>query len=301
MGSGMRVVGMLRGLALAGGALAGGVPAGGVLAGAALFGGGLAGGVLTGSALAQQPPADANALARSLANPLARITTISSELRLAAGQGQGRHGLVNQFTVIKPFELPQSWAVITRTNLPISITQYSREYVGLADIAFGAFLVTPPRSNLYAGVGVTSSLPAATRAGLGSRNWEAGPAAAFGYQDGAISTGLLLGQRWTLGGPAGVTRTTRSVLQGQFSFGLGDGWNTGVSTDTRYDWEAKGRFRWTVPVTFSLGRVLTFSDDRAVQIGGLVTHYALTGGPQRAVWEVGLNLGAVVSNGFLFR
>lgn len=253
------------------------------------------------AAAAQQPPADANALARSLANPLARITTVSSEIRLAAGQGAGRHGLVNEFTAIKPFELPQSWAVITRTNLPVSLMQGSRDYVGLADIGFGAFLVTPPRDNLYAGVGVTASLPTANRAGLGSRNWEMGPAAAIGLQNDTISTGILLSQRWTLGGPAAATRTTVSVLQGQFSIGLGDGWSTGVSTDTQYDWEATGRHRWTVPLTASLGRVFTFSDDRAVQLGGLVTHYALPGGPQRAVWEVGLNLAVVVPNGFLFR
>ncbi len=256
---------------------------------------------LAGSAAAQQAPADANALARSLANPLARITTVTSEIRLAAGQGQGRHGLVNEFTAIKPFELPQSWAVITRTNLPISLMQASRDYVGLADIGFGAFLVTPPRNNLYAGVGLTTSLPAATRAGLGSRNWETGPAAAIGYQDDAISAGLLLSQRWTLGGPSAATRTTLSVLQTQFSFGLGEGWTTGVSSETHYNWEESGRLRWTLPITFSLGRVFTFSDDRAIQIGGLVTHYALTGGPPQAVWEGGLNVAVVVPNGFLFR
>ena len=55
-----------------------------------------------------------------------------------------------------------------------------------------------------------------------------------------------------------------------------------------------------MPVTASLARVFTFSGDRAAQIGGPVTHYAATGGPQRAVWEVGLNVAVVVPSGFLF-
>jgi hypothetical protein len=252
-------------------------------------------------ARAQQPAADPSAIARSLANPLARITTLSTEIRLAAGMGEGRNGLVNEITLVKPFELPNSWAVITRGTLPISLMQDSRNYVGLGDLGLGAYVVTPPRGALYAGAGVVASLPSANRRGLGSRNWEFGPSAAVGDQSDVITAGVLGSQRWTLGGPDAGPRTTLTVLQGQFSFGLGDGWSTGLSTETHYDWEAAGRQRWTVPITFTLGRVFTFNNDRAVQLGGLVTHYAMPGGAQQAVWEVGLNLAVVIPNGYFFR
>ena len=92
-----------------------------------------------------------------------------------------------------------------------------------------------------------------------------------------------------------------TALRSQIAVGLGDGWSAGVDGEIDYDWEGTGRFRWTVPVSLTLSRVFTFSDARALQIGGLITHYALTGGPQRAVWEFGLNLTFVVPPGYFFR
>jgi hypothetical protein len=246
-------------------------------------------------------PLSANTIGRSLANPLARLTTISTELRLAAGMGDGRHGLVNETVLVKPFELPDSWAIITRAALPVALVENSRSYVGLTDATLAAYLVTPPRGPWYAGVGPTMSLPTANRPGLGSRNWELGPAAAFGYQSESITSGILVSQRWTLGGASAGPRTTLSVLQGLFSFSVTEDWSAGISTETHYDWEGHGRQRWTVPITLSLGRVFTLGNDRAVQVGGLATHYIMPGGPQRAVWEFGLNLAFVVPNGFLYR
>ena len=256
---------------------------------------------MAAGAVAQQAPEDPNVLARSLANPLARETSLSTEVRMAAGQGLGRHGLVNDVTLTKPFALPQSWAIITNTILPTTIIQNSAEYRGLGDANIAAVLVAPPRDNVFVGAGVDTFLPSATRAGLGARNWAAGPLVGVGYQDDVNAAYLGLSQRWTLGGPTGQTRTTSTSLRSQFSAGLGDGWSAGVNGEAHYDWEGTGRARWTVPVSLTLSRVLTFSDDRALQIGGLITHYAMTGGPQRAVWEFGLNLTFVVPRGYFLR
>jgi hypothetical protein len=256
---------------------------------------------LAGGAVAQQAPEDPNAVARSLANPLASVTSLSTEVRMAAGQGLGRQGLVNEVTLTKPFALPQSWAIITNTILPTTIMQNSAEYRGLGDASIAAVLVAPPRDNVFVGAGVVASLPSATRAGLGARNWSAGPVVAVGYQGDVITGNLKLLQGWTLGGPVGQTRTTLTSLRSQFSVGLGDGWSAGVNAEADYDWEGTGRARWTLPVSLTLGRVFTFSDARALQIGGLITHYAMTGGPQRAVWEFGLNLTFVVPRGYFLR
>lgn len=43
--------------------------------------------VLAGAAAAQQAPQDPNALARALANPVANVASLATEIRLAAGQG----------------------------------------------------------------------------------------------------------------------------------------------------------------------------------------------------------------------
>jgi hypothetical protein len=145
---------------------------------------------LAGGAAAQQAPEDPNALARTLANPLASVTSVATEVRLAAGQGLGRQGLVNDVTLTKPFELPQSWAVVTNTLLPTTAMQHSREYRGLGDMNVAAVLVAPPRDNLFVGAGVVTQLPSATRAGLASRNWAAGPVAAVGYQGDVISANI---------------------------------------------------------------------------------------------------------------
>jgi len=256
---------------------------------------------LAGGAVAQQAPGDPNVLARSLANPLASVTSLSTEVRMAAGQGLGRHGLVNDVTLTKPFELPQAWAIVTNTVLPTTIIQNSAEFRGLGDANIAAVLVAPPRDNVFVGAGVVTVLPSASRAGLGARNWASGPFVGVGYQDDVISANLKLSQGWTLGGPAGQTRTTLTALRSQFSAGLGDGWSAGVNGEADYDWEGTGRARWTVPVSLTLSRVLTFSDDRALQIGGLITHYAMTGGPQRAVWEFGLSLTFVVPRDYFLR
>ena len=256
---------------------------------------------LAGGAAAEQAPEDPNQLALTLANPLASVNSLTTEVRLAAGQGGGRQGLVNDVTLTKPFELPQSWAIVTNTLLPTTIMQNSNEYWGLGDMNVAAVLVAPPRDNVFFGAGVVTQLPSATRAGLASRNWAAGPVIAAGYQGDVISASLKLSQGWTLGGPTGQTRTTLTALRSQIAVGLGDGWSAGVNGELDYDWEGTGRSRWTVPVSLTLSRVFTFSDARALQIGGLITHYALPGGPQRAVWEFGLNLTVVVPQGYFFR
>jgi hypothetical protein len=92
-----------------------------------------------------------------------------------------------------------------------------------------------------------------------------------------------------------------TALRSQFSAGLGNGWSAGVNGDAEYEWEGTGRARWTVPVSLNLNRVFTFGDAQALQIGGLITHYAMTGGPQRAVWEFGLNLTFVVPQDYFLR
>ena len=257
--------------------------------------------VLAADAVAQQAPEDPNALARTLANPLASETSLTTEVRMAAGQGLGRQGLVNEVTFTKPFALPQSWAIITNTVMPTTIRQNSAEYWGLGDSNVAAILVAPPRNNVFVGAGVVTVLPSATRADLGARNWVAGPLFGVGYQDDVISAYLRLSQRWTLGGPTGQTRTTLTALRSQFSAGLGNGWSAGVNGDAEYEWEGTGRARWTVPVSLNLNRVFTFGDAQALQIGGLITHYAMTGGPQRAVWEFGLHLTLVVPRGYFMR
>ena len=164
-----------------------------------------------------------------------------------------------------------------------------------------AALVAPPRNNVFVAAGVVTQLPSATRVGLAPRNWAAGPLAVVGYQGDVISANLKLSHGWTLGGPTGQTRTTLTALRSQISVGLGDGWSAGVNSEMDYDWEGTGRARWTVPVSLTLSRVLTLSNARALQIGGLITHYALPGGPQRAVWEFGLNLTFVVPRGYFLR
>jgi hypothetical protein len=257
--------------------------------------------MLACGAAAEQAPEDPNELARMLANPLASVNSLTTEVRLAAGQGPGRQGLVNDVTLTKPFELPQSWAIVTNTLLPTTIMQNSNAYWGLGDANLAAVLVAPPRNDMFFGAGVVTALPSATRAGLGARNWAAGPVIAGGYQGDVISANLKLTQGWTLGGPTGQTRTTLTALRSQISLGLGDGWSAGVNGEMDYDWEGAGRSRWTVPVSLTLSRVFTFSDARAFQIGSLITHYALPGGPHRAVWEFGLNLTFVVPQGYFFQ
>jgi len=256
---------------------------------------------LAGGAAAEAPPEQPNAMALTLANPLASVNSLTTEVRLAAGQGLGRQALVNDVTLTKPFELPQSWAVVTNTILPMTMMQHSNEYWGLGDMRVAAMFVAPPRDNVFVGAGVITQLPSATRAGLASRNWAAGPVLVSGYQGDLISASLKLTQGWTLGGATGQTRTTLTALRSQFSVSLGNGWSAGVNGEADYDWEGTGRARWTLPVSLALGRVFTFSDGRALQIGGLITHYAMTGGPQRAVWEFGLNLTFVVPRGYFLR
>lgn len=255
-------------------------------------------GLIPASAMAQDRPArgarDASGPARSLPHPLPRITSPGAVIRLAAGMGDARHGLLRDATLSKPFALPASWAVRMRGVLPVSVIGAWPSHLGPGGIAVPAFPVTPPRGALHAGVGPALPLPTADPPGPGSRHWGGGPAVAMGHPADGITAGSPLSQRWSLAGPSAGSRNHVSLLPALFSLGLGEGWSSDLGGVTDHDGDGHDRQRWMVPVSLSRPGAFPFGTARAM-------HHAMPGGPQRAVGEFGLNQAVLVPNGYRLR
>jgi hypothetical protein len=241
------------------------------------------------STAAAQATGSAEEVAQTLANPAARVTALTGQLRIQPGAGDGRTNSQLRLQPVIPVGLPNGWALLTRTILPVQLNQHPQDAFGLGDTSFNAYVIPPPSGAWFFGVGPSVSLPTTTQRSLGSRNYAAGPSAIVARQGNPITVGFLGTQLWTVAAPdASPLRTTTSTFQPFAAYNLGQGRVATVNTELTYNWELPAGRQWTVPVSAGLTQVLPFGDN-FLQLGGAVTHYAVPQQGGGGGWEFRLN------------
>jgi hypothetical protein len=235
-------------------------------------------------------------VAQTLANPAATVTALTSQLRIQPGAGDGRTNGLLRLQPVVPVELPNGWAMLTRSILPIYLNQQPEDAFGLGETSLNAYFIPPPSGAWFFGFGPSVSLPTGTQRTLGSRNYAAGPSAIVARQGDPITAGFLATQLWTFAAPEeSPLRTTTSTFQPFLAYNLGQGRTATVNTELTYNWELPSGRQWTVPVSAGLTQVLPFQNN-FLQLGGAVTYYAvpqLNGGGS---WEFRLNVTFVLLN-----
>lgn len=232
--------------------------------------------------------ADAESLAKQLANPVASLISVPFQNNWDFGMGlddEGWRWTMNVQPVV-PFSLGEDWNLISRTILPL---MYQDEVIpdadqfGLGDTVQSLFL-SPSKAEpfgLIFGVGPVALLPTATRDVLSAEKWGAGPTAVVLKQVGPWTLGMLANHIWSFAGAGERNDVDATFLQPFVTYTTKTATGFVVNTESTYDWKAE---QWSVPLHAGVTQVLRIGG-QLVQVGVFGRYWAETplGGPEWGV------------------
>lgn len=226
-------------------------------------------------AVAQQSPApaaDADALAKQLANPVASLVSVPLQFNWDTGYANdGERWLLNVQPVI-PVTLNEDWNLISRTILPVihqSDVGGDGSDSGIGDITQSLFFSpkAPTAGGWIWGAGPAFLLPTASDDALGTEQWAIGPTAVVlkqtedGWTYGALANYLV-----SVAGDDDRADVDAMFLQPFLAKALGRGRTATINFESTYDFE---RDAWTVPLN------LTYS--QVTKVGGQLVSFAVGG------------------------
>jgi len=247
-------------------------------------------GVRVSLAQQQQPaPADAQALAKQLANPISSLVSVPFQFNWDQGVGPGDdQRFTLNFQPVMPFTLNPKTNFIARVILPYlgqpSLGEGLEAASGFSDLLFeGFFSPAAPKGWIW-GIGPALSLPIPAEATLGSGKWSFGPTAVALKQAGRWTYGALAFQLWSFAGDADRASVNQTFVQPFLSLGTASGVTFTLQSETTANWEAEDGEEWTIPINFLLTKVVKLGH-RPMQIGGGAGYYVESpeGGPE---WKI---------------
>ncbi len=213
-----------------------------------------------------------DSLSKKLANPLAAMISVPTQINYDDDLGVGGNGSLLQINVqpVVPFQLNDEWNLITRTILPFieqeDFTRTSGKDSGMGDILESMFFspIQPTERGWIWGAGPALLIPTATDDALGADQWALGPTFVTLKQEGSWTIGFLGNHLWTTGGEddldedslirlttqGGISISTSDSINASYfepwvSYGTEGGTTLSLSAETAYDWDASS---WLVPV-----------------------------------------------------
>ena len=196
-------------------------------------------------------------LARAVQNPIANLISfpIQNNTTFKFGPQEEVQNVIN-IQPVWPFQISESWNLITRTVLPIvsqpAFVSDQDRTTGLGDTVFTGFFSPTKASKVIWGAGPALQFPTSTDDRLGLGEWAFGPSVVFLGMPGNFVVGGLLNNVWNLGGDTDI-----NFFFSQFfvNYNLSDGWYLITAPIITANWEAESGNRWTVPVGGGAGKV----------------------------------------------
>jgi hypothetical protein len=237
--------------------------------------------------LAQQQVAggaDADALAKQLANPVAALISVPLQLNYDDGIGPGGDGDRWQLNVqpVVPITLNEDWNVISRTILPVIYQDVppGGSDSGLGDTIQSLFFSPkkPTANGWILGIGPAFLLPTASEDVLGTEQWGIGPTAvALKQTEGGWTYGALVNHLVSVAGDDDRADLNATFLQPFLVKAVGKGRTISANFESTYDWEAKA---WNAPMNLSVTQVMRIGN-QMVSFAGGARYYVETpqGGP----------------------
>ena len=227
--------------------------------------------------------AGADALAKSLANPVASLVSVPFQMNWDASVGpeEGRRFILN-FQPVLPFSLNKDWNLITRIIVPVVgqpvLVPGGTPTFGMGDLLVSAFF-SPKQGRVTWGVGPVLGLPVTSDPTLGSGKFSVGPTALVLKQTGPWTVGGLVNQVWSVGGDVGRTDVNQTFLQPFVTYSK-SGWSIAANSEAVANWKADSGEQWTVPINLSVSKVLKLGQG-PISMGAGPRFYAKapTGGP----------------------
>lgn len=213
------------------------------------------------AALAQAPrDTGVEAVAATLANPLAPVTSASVQYRAEFGVGpdQATH---HTLRVQPSFFLPRPGgaAFLLRTILPVRSVSAPTGARGLGDMTLVPYYVPDMSATTFVGWGAAINLPTATDDALGAGKWSAGPAVLMARTGHPLTWGALAQHVRSFAGDEDRAAVNTTTVQPFATWLLGQGWSAGLSAEASYGWTQPAGARWSVPISASVSRVVPFA------------------------------------------
>jgi hypothetical protein len=207
------------------------------------------------------PEESAADLAQELTNPVADLVTVPTQMNLDRNVGLADDGtkLTTNIQPVIPFEINESWNLITRTIIPVihqdDLFPGAGSQFGLGDINLSLFLspTKPTAGGLTWGAGPVFLLPTATDSLLGGKKWGAGPAAVGLMLKGPWTVGMLANHIWSFAGDDDRDDISNTFMQPFVAYTWPSAWTASVQSETSYNWETD---QWSVPVNVALSKLV---------------------------------------------
>jgi hypothetical protein len=239
--------------------------------------------LLAGTALAENQGAD---LAKNLANPLAAMISVPSQLNFDENIGSDEKGSIIQLNIqpVLPFTLNEDWYLISRTIIPL-ISQDDIPTTGAGESGLGDLLqslfFSPAKvddGGWILGGGPVALLPTASDDSLGTEKWALGPTAVALKQIGPWTPGILVNHLWSVAGNDDRADVNATYIEPWLSYVTSSNTTISVSAETTKDWDAD---EWAIPVNFIVDQLFQF-EEQYIQIGGAVKYWIdpAPGGPR---------------------
>lgn len=196
-------------------------------------------------------------LARAVQNPIASLISLPFQNNTDFNFGPQDETL-NTLNIqpVWPFELNESWNLITRTILPVvsqpAISPGQDRETGLGDSTFTAFLSPKDSGRWIWGAGPVVLIPTNTDSRLGPDEWGLGPSLVVLTMPGQWVIGSLFSNVWDVNGDTDINLFTWQYF---VNYNMEGGWYLTSSPLITADWEASSGNKWTVPLGGGAGRI----------------------------------------------
>jgi hypothetical protein len=246
----------------------------------------------------------AEEIAAKLANPNTPLASLTLKLQYRTFQGdlpdaddQDATSLLFQPSL--PFALANGDLILFRPAIPVFFDQpvfdpddpgFDSRF-GLGDIVFDLAYARTTDSGLLLAAGLVSSLPTATRDGLGTDRWTLGPELLLGKLTTSYVVGVFPNHQSDVAG-SGDADISLTTVQAFGTWLPGGGWNVGTAPIMSYDHESS---QWTIPLNLTFGKTVIWGG-RPWKLNMEINYYVEQPdafGPQ---WFVGFNVAPVVEN-----